>query len=156
MATIPAHDALLTFRALHIIGHQTDVIFDRLLQDEFGLTLSRFRILLPLIELGPATQSQVARFNLVTEASIGRQVRLLVETGYLKQVPCKVDARKCYLTLTKKTELLLPRITKRLREELLSVYGEMTDAEFATLNTFLDKLLALGTAGTTDTVICTT
>ena len=156
MAITPAHDALLTFRALHIIGHQTDVIFDRLLQDEFGLTLSRFRILLPLIELGPATQSQVARFNLVTEASIGRQVRLLVETGYLKQVPCKVDARKCYLTLTKKTELLLPRITKRLREELLSVYGEMTDAEFATLNTFLDKLLALGTTGTTDTVICTT
>lgn len=155
MSTIPANDALLTFRALHIIGHQTDVIFDRLLQDEFGLTLSRFRILLPLIELGPATQSQVARFNLVTEASIGRQVRLLVETGYLKQVPCKVDARKYYLTLTKKTQLLVPRITTRLCEELLSVYGDMTTTELATLNTLLDKLLTLGSVSTTDAVTCT-
>ena len=155
MPIIPANDSLLTVRALHIIGHQTDVIFDRLLQTEFGLTLSRFRILLPLIELGPATQSQVARFNLVTEASIGRQVRLLVEAGYLKQVPCKVDARKCYLTLTKKTELLLPQITERLREELMSVYGEMTTAEFTTLNTLLGKLLTLGTASATDSVMCT-
>ncbi len=148
-------DSLTTIRTLHIIGHQIDSIFDRLLQAEFGLTLSRFRILLPLIELGPATQSDVARFNFVTEASIGRQVRLLAEAGYLKQVPCKVDARKCYLTLTKKTELLLPKIMQSLSEEMSVLYGDVTAAEFAALDILLGKLLKLGSASTTDTVICT-
>ena len=147
--------ALGTIRSLHIIGHQIDVIFDRLLQTEFGLTLSRFRILLPLIELGPSTQSTVAKFNLVTEASIGRQVRLLAEAGYLKQVPCKVDARKYYLTLTKKTEQLVPKIMARLREEIAVLYSDVSPAEFATLDTLLGKLLTLGTTNTTDSVICT-
>jgi DNA-binding MarR family transcriptional regulator len=148
-------DPLTTIRTLHIIGHQIDSIFDRLLQDEFGLTLSRFRIMLPLIELGPATQSDVARFNLVTEASIGRQVRLLAEAGYVKQVPCKVDARKCYLTLTKKTEQLLPKIMSRLSEEMSILYGDVSATEFAVLNSLLEKLRTLGTTGATDAVICT-
>lgn len=148
---------LATIRSLHIIGHQIDVIFDRLLSAEFGLTLSRFRILLPLIELGPSTQSTVAKFNLVTEASIGRQVRLLAEAGYLRQVPCKVDARKCFLTLTQKTELLLPTIMIRLNEELATLYGEVSPTEFATLTTVLEKLLALGNTSTqtADIVRCT-
>jgi len=146
-----------TIRSLHIIGHQIDVIFDRLLQAEFGMTLSRFRILLPLIELGPSTQSAVAKFNFVTEASIGRQVRLLVETGYVKQVPCKVDARKCYLTLTKKTEQLVPKIMTRLSEEIAVLYGEVSPTEFAALDTLLGKLLSLGSAATSTAqdVICT-
>jgi DNA-binding MarR family transcriptional regulator len=148
-------DPLTTIRTLHIIGHQIDSIFDRLLQTEFGLTLSRFRILLPLIELGPSTQSDVARFNLVTEASIGRQVRLLAEAGYLKQVPCKIDARKCYLTLTKKTELLLPKIMSRLSEEVGVLYGEVSAAEFSTLDSLLGKLRTLGTTETAASVICT-
>ena len=147
-------NAFSTIRSLHSIGHQIDVIFDRLLQAEFGLTLSRFRILLPLIELGPSTQSTVAKFNLVTEASIGRQVRLLVEAGYLKQVPCKVDARKCYLTLTKKTEQLVPKIMARLREEIAVLYSDVSESEFATLDTLLGKLLTLGTTNTEGGVIC--
>jgi DNA-binding MarR family transcriptional regulator len=148
-------DPLITIRTLHIIGHQIDSIFDRLLQDEFGFTLSRFRILLPLIELGPSTQSDVARFNLVTEASIARQVRLLAEAGYVKQVPCKVDARKCYLTLTKKTEQLVPKIMSRLSEEMTLLYGGVSPTEFATLNTLLGKLRTLGNTELKETVICT-
>ncbi len=147
-------NAFSTIRSLHSIGHQIDVIFDRLLQAEFGLTLSRFRILLPLIELGPSTQSTVAKFNLVTEASIGRQVRLLVEAGYLKQVPCKVDARKCYLTLTKKTEQLVPKIMARLREEIAVLYSDVSESEFATLDSLLGKLLTLGTTNTESGVMC--
>ena len=145
---------LATIRSLHIIGHQIDVIFDRLLTAEFGLTLSRFRILLPLIELGPSTQSTVAKFNLITEASIGRQVRLLVDAGYVEQVPCTIDARKCYLTLTKKTEALLPRIMARLSEELNALYGDVTDTEFATLDTLLGKLRALGSPHHVTAIIC--
>ena len=146
--------AFSTIRTLQIIGHQIDVVFDRLLQAEFDLTLSRFRILLPLIELGPATQSEVARFNLVTEASIARQVRLLDEAGYLKLVPCKTDARKCYLILTKKTEQLVPHITKRLGEELMHMYSDISPSDFALLDTLLNRLLALG-APTTKEVTCT-
>ena len=154
MHSSPASDSLTTIRTLHIIGHQIDSVFDHLLQAEFGLTLSRFRILLPLVELGPSTQSVVARFNLVTEASIGRQVRLLVETGYLKQVPCKVDARKWYLTLTQKTEQLLPLITSRLSEEINVLYGSVSAAEFATLDSLLDKLRTLGAQHAHNTSLC--
>ena len=145
---------LSTMRTLHIIGHQVDSIFDRLLEAEFALTLSRFRILLPLIELGSSTQSEIARFNLVTEASIARQVRLLVEAGYIKQVPCKVDARKCYLNLTKKTEQLVPRIMARLNEELVSVYGAVPAADVAQLDTLLGTLRTLG-ATTSSERTCT-
>jgi DNA-binding MarR family transcriptional regulator len=96
----------------------------------------------------------VAKFNFVTEASIGRQVRLLVESGYLKQVPCKTDARKCYLTLTKKTETLVPKIMQRLNEELVMVYDDIATTEFITLDTLLAKLLSAGTTKTDDAVVC--
>jgi DNA-binding MarR family transcriptional regulator len=152
--TVPV-DPLVTIRSLHSIGHHIDVVFDRLLQAEFGLTLSRYRILVPLIELGPSTQSTVAKFNFVTEASIGRQVRLLVADGFLKQIPCNVDARKSYLTVTKKTELLIPKIMARLSEEVTALYGDMSASEFTILDALLGKLLRLGQSNIPDTVTCT-
>ena len=145
---------LEVIRTLHIIAHQTDEIFDRLLRTEFKLTVSRFRILLPLIEMGPATQAEVARFNLVTEASIGRQVRLLVEEGFIKRVPSKTDARKLTLILSKKTEQLLPRIKDRLRTEIETVYGGLSVEEFAGLSAILGKLYRLGTAYTSESQTC--
>lgn len=155
MSTRHIPDLLNTMRTLHIIRHQLDVIFDRVLQDEFGLTLARFRILTPLIEFGPITQSEVARFNLVTEASIGRQVRLLIETGYVERAPSDCDARKYNLMLTAKTKKLLEHITARVQTELTKVYGEVTAAEFVTLSALLTKLQALGTAHTKGAAICT-
>ena len=145
---------LEVIRTLHIIAHQTDEIFDRLLRTEFKLTVSRFRILLPLIEMGPATQAEVARFNLVTEASIGRQVRLLVEEGFIKRVPSKTDARKLTLILSKKTEQLLPRIKDRLRTEIETVYGGLSVEEFAGLSAILGKLYRLGTVHTSGSQTC--
>ena len=154
MATSSAHNLLGTIRTIHIIGHQIDNVLDGLLRDEFDLTISRFRILLPLIERGPSTQSEIARFNLVTEASIARQVRLLVEEGYLEQVPCKVDARKCYLTLTKKTKQLVPKITARLQSELQTLYAALSTADAVALDTVLTKMLTLGAHATSDDIIC--
>ena len=145
---------LEVIRTLHIIAHQTDEIFDRLLRTKFNLTVSRFRILLPLIEMGPATQAEVARFNLVTEASIGRQVRLLVEEGFIKRIPSKTDARKLTLILSKKTEQLLPQIKAQLALEIETVYGSLSAQEFDGLSLVLGKLYTLGTAYTDESHGC--
>lgn len=150
----PTINSLDTIRTLHIIGHQTDEIFDTLLRTTFDMTLSRFRILLPLIEMGPMTQADVARFNFLTEASIARQVRLLVEAGYIKRTPSNIDARKFTLKLTKKTETLLPKIKTRLGAEIEAVYGSLDATEFAILADLLGKLQTLGTAHTSASHQC--
>jgi DNA-binding MarR family transcriptional regulator len=136
-------------RLVHIIAHQTDEIFDHLLRTEFNLTVARFRILMPLIEVGPMTQADVARFYFLTEASIARQVRLLVADGYLKRIPDQADGRKFTLTFTAKTEALLPQIKKRLGEEMARVYHTLTKAELEFLTQVLTKLKLLGAAETT-------
>jgi DNA-binding MarR family transcriptional regulator len=137
-------------RSLHIIAHQTDEIFDSLLRTEFGLTLARFRVLMPLIELGQVTQAEVARFHFITEASAARQVRLLMKEGYLKRVPDPRDGRKFILTLTSKSTALLPNVHRRLGEVLGEVYASVQSSEIASLKATLAKIQLLGSAFTKD------
>lgn len=150
----PVLDTMSVIRVLHIIAHQTDEIFDTILRNNFGLTLARFRILLPLIEIGPLTQADIARFNFLTEASVARQVRMLHEEGFVKRVCDKTDARKFTLTLTKKTEALLPKIKAELNTEIETVYQGLSLEELQTLQTLLSKLRTLGTAYSGSQFIC--
>jgi DNA-binding MarR family transcriptional regulator len=142
-------------RMLHIISHQADEVFDKLLCDEFGLTFARFRILVPLIEIGPQTQADVARFNFLTEASIARQIKLLENEGFVKRVPDKTDGRKFLLTYTKKTEALLPRIKSRLRAEMEVMYQDFSPKERELIHGLLIRLRAAGVdSSRTDAVLC--
>lgn len=142
-------------RSLHIIAHQTDEIFDSLLRAEFGLTLARFRVLMPLIELGQITQAEVARFHFITEASAARQVRLLMKEGYLKRVPDPRDGRKFILTLTAKSTALLPNIHRRLGVVLSEVYASVSPAEITMLKKTLAKVQSLGSVHTKDRFMVT-
>ncbi len=137
--------ALEVIRALHIVAHQTDELFDTILRTKFNLTLARFRILMPLIEIGSVTQADIARFNFQTEASIARQVQFLVEDGYIKRVPDKTDGRKFILTFTPKTVVLLETIKNSLAEEIEALYRDhLSPAELATLLTLTNKLRVAG------------
>jgi DNA-binding MarR family transcriptional regulator len=137
--------ALEVIRSLHIVAHQTDELFDTILRTKFNLTLARFRILLPLIEMGSVTQADIARFNFQTEASIARQVHFLVEDGYIKRVPDKTDGRKFILTFTPKTVALLETIKHSLSAEIETLYHDhLSAAELATLLTLTNKLRVAG------------
>lgn len=143
--------ALEVIRSLHIVAHQTDELFDSILRTKFNLTLARFRILMPLIEIGAVTQAEIARFNFQTEASIARQVHFLVADGYIKRVPDKLDGRKFMLTFTPKTVTLLHTIKDALADEIEALYRpHLTASELATLLTLINKLR---TAGETHTSV---
>lgn len=141
---VPTTHPFSIIRMLHIIGHQTDEIFDAILRTNYGLTLARFRILMPLIELGPQTQASIARFHFLTEASIARQVRLLVADGYLKRTPDQTDGRKFVLMLTKKTEALLPQIKNHVAKEFERLCVDFTPAELEQLSKLLIQLQVAG------------
>ena len=141
-------------RTLHIIAHQTDEIFDALLRTEFKLTLARFRIMLPLVEIGPMTQADIARFHFLTEASIARQVKLLVDDGFLRRLPDCTDGRKFVLTFTKKTETLLPTIKARLSTEIDTIYSDLSPTELISIEALLHKLRTLGSAYTSGDFVC--
>jgi DNA-binding MarR family transcriptional regulator len=149
--------SLEVIRALHIVAHQTDEMFDAMLRAKFNLTLARFRILMPLIEIGSITQAEIARFNFQTEASIARQVQFLVSDGYIKRMPDTTDGRKKLLTFTPKTVTLLKTIKATLAGEVEALYqNELTPTELKTLLVLINKLRVAGEKHTAVVFSCPT
>lgn len=66
---------------LHHLGTALDRQSDLLLQDKFGLGFSQFKIMLALKQKDGVQQKQIAHTLGQTEASISRQIKLLVNMG---------------------------------------------------------------------------
>ncbi|WP_132994234.1 MarR family winged helix-turn-helix transcriptional regulator [Gordonia zhaorongruii] len=85
---------------LHRLTAQLDRSADRILRADSGLSYRRFRILLIVGRLGPATQRAVAEELGVSEPSASRMTRVLAETGLLAVGPDPSGGNRKKLSLT--------------------------------------------------------
>ena len=77
-----------------------DRVSDRLLYKKLGLTFSQFKIIIALKTKANATQSTIANFWNITEASVSRQLNLLIKKKIVTKTKSKTDQREYRLRLT--------------------------------------------------------
>lgn len=129
------HSDTLTYTLLHV-ATTLEHYLDQTLQEQLGIGLAQYRILLAFEKTSPLSQRDIADFLNQTEAGISRQVKLLVEKGI---VTTKVSARNrrqhlCFITpkgvrlfaaaqeLVHKTiDARFAKITERQQKQLFEV-----------------------------------
>ena len=85
---------------LHKIGVMMDRRSDQLLMSELGIGFAQFRILAAVSHSQGLLQKDVAKWLGQTEASVSRQVKLLVSSGLLEVQTGHTDKKQHTLHLT--------------------------------------------------------
>ncbi len=113
---------------------------DQLLQDQLGLGLSQFKILMVLEKNKNVQQSFISDCLGQTEASISRQIQLLQDKNLLTSEPDPKNRRKHITTLTPKglqhVEAAMQTMSKHFGPEFMG----MGDKQFAQLVSNLNDL----------------
>ena len=91
---------------LEHIASMLDKQSDQVLQEQLGIGLSQFKILRTLKAEPRTTQREIARALGQTEASISRQVKLMLEQGLLHSLRSPKDHREHLTIVTRKGERL--------------------------------------------------
>lgn len=95
------------------ITMELDVIIGALLRDKFDMSLADFKILRAIHMLGGVcNQSDIARFNYVTEAAISKRISALGDEGLIKKQADPNDKRKSVLSLTPQGKALMQQLQK--------------------------------------------
>lgn len=113
---------------------------DQVLQEQLGIGLAQFKILRTL-QTEPRTPQREIAFNLgQTEASISRQVKLMIEDGMLQSMRSPKDHREHLTVLTKKGERLTEAALAVLAKYFRPMFESLNDKQQAQLAAALECL----------------
>lgn len=101
---------------LHHLSFVLDRQSDQLLQDHLDIGFSQFKILMALKWHTGVQQKQIAEYLGQTEASISRQIKLMIEQELLRSVVNPANRREHRITLTTRGDKVVAQATRLLDE----------------------------------------
>ncbi|WP_232661014.1 MarR family winged helix-turn-helix transcriptional regulator [Pseudonocardia sp. TRM90224] len=125
---------------LHALTAKLDRSADRILQDGYGISYRRFRLLLIVGRLGAATQRAVAEELGVSEPSASRMTGVLVGTGLLDALPDPAGGNRRRLSLTVEGKEIVERC-RTLLEQRFAALVERSGVSYADYARDTRKLL---------------
>lgn len=108
-------------------------------QDQFGINISEWRVLVILYKYPDITAKKIAQLSQMDKVRISRTVKSLVHKNYLKQQPHPLDARAKNYQLNDRGRYLMRAVIPdalRYEEELLS---QLSEKERQQLHHLIDK-----------------
>lgn len=114
---------------LHHLGTALDRQSDLLLQDKFGLGFSQFKIMLALKQKDGVQQKQIAHTLGQTEASISRQIKLLVNMGLVSSKKNNENRRQAITTLTAKGSHVTAQAVASLETHYSPLFSQLSPAQ---------------------------
>lgn len=118
------------------LGKQNDLI----LQEKLGIGYSQFKLLI-VIQWKPSLgQKQIAQKLSQTEASISRQIKLMLDNGLLKITTDSKDRRQHITNLTPRGERLAQQSKELLSAYYSSIFNKLPKEEYNTLISSLNTI----------------
>jgi DNA-binding MarR family transcriptional regulator len=120
---------------------------EQTLTKEKALSFSQFMVLVGFAceEETPLSQSTIAEYSNLTEATVSRHITTLVSLGYLSKEENKENRRKFRIAITKKGITAFKKAEIILDRELTTIFSSVSkkDTEYITkiFNTILNNLL---------------
>lgn len=104
-----------------LMDHQSDVV----LQERFGIGFSQYKVLMILSQRQGIRQCQIADNLGQTEASISRQIKLMLSRGLVQSRKSEQSKREHRITLTGKGSRLIAVATDALNSYHGPVYARL-------------------------------
>ncbi len=137
---------------LHKVGAMMERISETVLFDQLGIGYSQFKLLYVLDQKSGIQQKEIAMRLGQTEASISRQIKILVKDGLVAVEQSKQDRKKHIVSLTRRgseTSVQAFTLLNRFYGPILSCLDAREQQQLASiLSTLSDRL-----AGTSEVLI---
>lgn len=105
-----------TFHLLHGLAFALDRQSDQVLQERLGIGFSQFKVMSVLLHCTNVQQRKIAEFLGQTEASVSRQIKLMVKNGLLSSTVRPDNRREHVTALTNRGHKLVKEAQKALVE----------------------------------------
>ena len=125
---------------LHQLSCAIDRRSDLLLQQKYKIGFSQFKILTALLRREGVQQREIADFLDQTEASISRQIKLLVSAGLVTSRRDPTNQRQRITGLTRKGMNIARAAMSSLENLHAPMFLRLTQAEERGLKMILDKM----------------
>jgi len=109
---------------------------------EFNLCPTEFGVLEAITVLGPQPIQVIATRILITSGSMTYTVNQLIKKGFITRVCSKDDARRCYLHLTPKGNILIKKALKAHNDQVAISFAPLAEDEKKTLTRLLTTIYA--------------
>jgi DNA-binding MarR family transcriptional regulator len=129
-----------------VLGRQNDQI----LQEQLGLGISQFKLMMVLQVKPHIKQKQIADALGQTEASISRQIKLLQQKGLLQSVVSPNNRRQHLTTLTPKGLRFTEEARSILKASHQTMFGQLSSKQQEQLAETLKALLGNACPGQAD------
>lgn len=125
---------------IHHLGSSMDRQTDVLLQDKFNIGFSQFKILLALREQNAVNQLSIAKYLGQTEASVSRQIKLLIGMGLISSRKNPANRRQAITTLTPRGSHVITQATNALEIHYAPMFSQLSPAQLDAFSKVLDSL----------------
>lgn len=125
---------------IHHLGSAMDRQTDILLQDKFKIGFSQFKILLALREQNAVKQQNIAHFLGQTEASVSRQIKLLVNMGLVSSRKNPENKRQAVTSLTPRGSHLIAQAVSALEAHYAPIFSQLSPAQLEAFSKVVDIL----------------
>ncbi len=127
--------------ALHRLAFILQRQSDELLQSTLGLGYSQFKLMIGLEKHPDCEQRVLAHFLGQTEASVSRQMKVMLDMGLIEIVRDKKDNRRHHVLLTDKGKTMLHSGFKHLNSAHQQALKQMDDGEVEAFLAFTNRML---------------
>ena len=124
---------------LHELSQQLTIESDQVLLERFGIGFSQLKVLLALESSQGIPQKEIARVLCQSEASVSRQIGVLIDKDLVEIGPSK-DNRRHLIYLTSKGEELCQRANAALNRHLAPYFEHLTDKQLINLSDMLRSI----------------
>lgn len=118
-----------------------DKVAAHILQHNFNLSFSQFRILLAIKKYPLLCQSDIANFHGLTRAAVSRQILLLKKKNYIKVNKSSRSKRERELFLTPPGQKILDKMITKINEVFEKVYANLDKKQQNLLSDSLEKIV---------------
>lgn len=127
---------------IHHLGSAMDRQTDILLHNKFQIGFSQFKILLALRERNSVQQQNIAEFLGQTEASVSRQIRLLVNLGLVSSRKNPDNKRQTITALTPRGSHVVAQAISALEVYYAPMFSQLSPAQLEAFSKVIDILHA--------------
>lgn len=118
---------------IHEIAQQLTTEADRVLFDRFGIGFSQYKVLMCVESAQGAVQKEIAASLSQTEASISRQIGLLIDANLVEIGPSK-DSRRHVIYLTPRGETMVVKASEVLNGAMANYFIGLTPHQLSELH----------------------
>ncbi len=128
---------------IHTMNFLTEKHLEKKLSENSPLTFSQFVIMMGVQcqTIGSTTQSMLADFLHMTEATISRHIGTLEKDGLVTKEKLKENKKMKILVLTEKGVLALAKTETIIKKELDKIFAPLSTEDTASLIKYFDMLL---------------